>query len=73
MCGFFIILIWNYHDLKSNSRCILLNKNINFSNSETESKMENPTHTVLERQTFCFSSHKNRILKVKLMSTVYFV
>ena len=49
MCGFFIILIWNYHDLKSNSRCILLNKNINFSNSETESKMENPTHTVLER------------------------
>ena len=31
--------------LISNSPYFLLNKNINFSKNETESKMENPTHT----------------------------
>ena len=35
----------NYDDLKSKSSCILLNKNINFNKNETESKMENPTHS----------------------------
>ena len=55
----------NYDALKSKSPCILLNKNINFNKNETESKMENPTHG-LERQTLCFSSYKNRKLKVKL-------
>ena len=34
--------------LKSNSRCILLNKNINFDKNKTESKMENPTHSFKE-------------------------
>ena len=34
--------------LKSNSPCILLNKNINFNKKETESKMENPTHSFRE-------------------------
>ena len=28
--------------------------------------MENPPHTVLERRSLCFSSYKNRKLKVKL-------
>ena len=32
----------------SGSPCILLNKNINFSKSETESKIENPTHSFRE-------------------------
>ena len=40
-------------------------KNINFNKNETESKLENPTHT-LERWTLCFSSRKDRELKVKL-------
>ena len=35
----------NYDFLKSKSPCILLNKNINFNKNETESKMENPTHS----------------------------
>ena len=55
----------NYDVLKSKSPCILLNKIINFNKNETESKMENPTHS-LERQTLCFDSYKNRKLKVKL-------
>ena len=33
----------NYDVLKSNSPCILLNKNINFNKNKTELKMENPT------------------------------
>ena len=35
----------SYDDLKSKSLCIFLNKNINFNKSETESKMEYPTHS----------------------------
>ena len=58
----------NYDVLKSKRPCILLSQNINFNKKETESKMENPPHTVLERRTLCFSSYKNRKLKVKLMS-----
>ena len=38
----------NYDVLKSKSPCILLNKNINFNKNETESKMENPTHSFRE-------------------------
>ena len=34
--------------LKSKSLSILLNKNINFNKNETESKMENPTHSFRE-------------------------
>ena len=34
--------------LKSKSPCFLLNKNINFAKNETESKMENPTHSFRE-------------------------
>ena len=35
----------NYGVLKSKRPCILLNKNKNFNKNETESKMENPTHS----------------------------
>ena len=38
----------NYDVLKSKSSCILLNKNINFNNNETESKTEKPTHSFRE-------------------------
>ena len=38
----------NYDALKSMSPCILLNKDINFKKSETESKQENRTHSFRE-------------------------
>ena len=38
----------NYNILKPKSPCILLNKNIDFNENETESKMENLTHSVKE-------------------------
>ena len=62
--SFILILKRKYVVLKSKSPWILLNKNINFKKNETESKMENPTHS--SRRTLCFSSCKNRKLKVKL-------
>ena len=55
----------NYGVLNSNNTFILFNKNISFNKIETESKMGNPL-IVLERWTLCFSSYKNRKLKVKL-------
>ena len=53
----------NYDALKSKTPCILLNKNINFNKNGTESEIP---HTVLERQTLCFSSYKSRKVKIKL-------
>ena len=38
----------NYDVLRSGSPSILLNKNINFNKSETESKIENPTQRFRE-------------------------
>ena len=38
----------NYHVLKSNNPCILLNQNINFHKNEMESKMENPMDSFRE-------------------------
>ena len=38
----------NYDVLKSKIPCILLDKNINFNKKDTESKMENPTHSFRE-------------------------
>ena len=55
----------NYDVLKSKSPCILLDKNINFNKNETELKWK-IQHIVLERQSICVSSYKNRKLKVKL-------
>ena len=47
MSGFSIILDFekSYGVLKSESPCTLLNKSINLNRNETESKMENPTHS----------------------------
>ena len=53
----------NHDVLKSKCLSILLNKNINFNKNETESKMENPTHSFRETR---LSSYKNRTLKLKL-------
>ena len=38
----------NYDVLESKSLCILLNKNVNINKNETESKIENPTHSFRE-------------------------
>ena len=74
----------SYDVLKWKSSCILLSKNINLIKAEWNWKWKIP-HTVLERCTLCFSSYKNRKLKVKLwwvggrkrkegiFCTVYFV
>ena len=55
----------NYDVLKSKRLWFLLNKNINVNKNETEQKWIIP-HTTLERQSWQFSSYKNRKLKVKL-------
>ena len=55
-----------YYILKLNTPCIVLNKNINFNKNQAKSKMKNPKHTLLERRTLCFSSYKNRKLKIKM-------
>ena len=58
-------LFYHFDVLKSKTSRILLNKNINFNKSETESKMKNPIHC-FERRGLYFSSYKNCKLKVKL-------
>ena len=67
LCGIFYYfnIERNYDVLKSKSSCILLNKNINFNKIETESKIENPTHSLKETN-LSFVSYKNRKFKVKL-------
>ena len=55
----------NYVWPKSKRRWILLNKNISFNKTKQNRKRKIP-HTVSERQTLCFSSFKNRKIKVKL-------
>ena len=61
----------NYDVLKSKSQCTLLNKNINLIKTKRNRKWKIP-HTVLERQSLCFSSYKNRKLKVKPCKRVDF-
>ena len=53
----------NYDVLKSKRSCILLKEKINFIKNETESKIENITHSF---RAMCFSSYKNGESKVKL-------
>ena len=50
----------SYEVLKLKSLCILLNKNTK------PNRKWKIIHTVLERRTLCFSSYKNRKLKVEL-------
>ena len=52
MCGFPIM--FNFERscdvLNSKSSCILLNKNVSFNKTGTESKMENTTHSFREKK-----------------------
>ena len=65
VCGFSILLILNKINLLF--FYISLNKNINFNKNEWKWKRKwKIPHTVLEGLTLCFSSYKNRKLKVKL-------
>ena len=75
----------NYDALKSKRLCILLNKNINFNQNETESKMENPTHCFRETNLVLQLIQESQIKSKTVMSwsslkkkegifcTVYFV
>ena len=75
----------NYYVLKSKSPCILLNKNVSFNKNETESKMENPTHSFWETNLVLQLIWKSQIKSKTVMSwssrkrkegifcTVYFV
>ena len=49
---------------KPRSPCVLLNKNKTLKTKRNSNWII--SHTILERQTLCFSSYKNRKLKVKL-------
>ena len=64
MCGFFIILI------AKELQYFKVKEFMHFVKQETLKAKLNPKwkipHTVLERRTLCFSSYKNRKLKVKL-------
>ena len=55
----------NYDVLKSKIPSFLLNKKVNFHRNKVESKIESP-NDILETRILCFSSYKNRNLKLKL-------
>ena len=55
----------NFEVLMSKSLYFLLNKNINLIKTKRNRKLK-ILHELLERQTFWYSSYKNRELKVKL-------
>ena len=75
----------NYDVLKSKSLGILLNQNINFNKNETESKMENPSHSFRETnlvlqlieesesKSRTVMSSKSRKKEEGIFCTVYFV
>ena len=65
VCGFSIILIFNYDVLKSKSPCVYLNKEIDFNKNNAESKMENCRHSFREMN-LALKPYKNRKLKVKV-------
>ena len=58
----------NYDVLKLKSRSILLKKNINFQKNETESKMENPTHSFREKNFVLQLIYKSQIKSKTVMS-----
>ena len=55
----------NYDVLKWKSPCILFNRNVDFNKNETESKMENPTHSLRETNLVLQSIYESKF-KVKL-------
>ena len=49
----------------SGSPCILLNKNINFNKNETESKIENPTHSFREMKLVHSVIRESKVRQIK--------
>ena len=58
----------NYDTLKSKSPCILLHKKIYFNKNETESKMENATHSFRETNLLLQLIQKSQIKSETVMS-----
>ena len=58
----------NYDVLRSKSPYILLNKNINFHENETESKMENPIHSFRETHLVLQLTKESQIKSKSVMS-----
>ena len=67
MCGFSIVLILK-GIMTFLSPCILLNKNVNFNKNETESKMENPTHSFRETNLAFQLIQESQIKRKSVMS-----
>ena len=65
LCGFSIILIFNGILAFS---FFLLNKNINFNKNETESKIENPTHSFRETNLVLQLIEESQIKSKTIMS-----
>ena len=63
----------NYDVLKSKSPYILLNKNINFNKNETESKMENLTHSFRETNLVLQPTQESQIKTVLFYKAVLFI
>ena len=57
----------NHDVLKSKSRYFLMNKNINFDKNETQSKLENPTHTFRETNVVLQLIQESRIKSKTVM------
>ena len=67
MCCFSIVLILK-GIMTFLSPCILLNKNVNFNKNETESKMENPTHSFRETNLALQLIQESQIKRKSVMS-----
>ena len=60
----------NHDVLKSKSPCTLFNKNVNFHENETESKMENSTSSIRETN-FVFQKLQQKLAKEKRGNFLY--
>ena len=71
MCGFPIIFVLketSFDALKPKSPCFLLNKNIKSNKNETESKIDNPTHSFIEMKHVLQLVYELRITSKTVMS-----
>ena len=59
----------NYDVLRSN--LLLLNKKVNFNKKRNYIENEKSSTYLIDSQTLCFSSYKNRKLKIKQSSIIY--